>query len=240
LTDGKKDGFMKKLPVTVIILFMAASAVGAQQFAVGGRLGALFGLHGFTGGNFLFFGLEGVPADYSIDTEKSKTNINFAVYGLYAFSDRFALQAELNFMLNQGMKLSGFYEESEDDGFSYNYILTGTYSSLDIPVLINFTVIGRPFLLGLIAGSHFSIPIGKFETSYSRKDHSDAGSFDIDGITLGATGGIFAGFPAGPGNIVADIRFVFDFNELKKIGGMAAEFGRRRGIAATLGYEFVF
>jgi hypothetical protein len=146
-------------------------------------------------------------------------------------------------MIIQGMKFTGFYKESVkgSTGYTYNYIMTGTYSSLDVPVLLNITFINRPFLFGLNAGPHLSLPVGKFETAYKRKDHSESVSYDIDGIMFGATGGFFAGFPAGAGNIVADIRLVFDFNALQlKYGSTTLEFGNRRGVAATVGYELMF
>jgi hypothetical protein len=74
----------------------------------------------------------------------------------------------------------------------------------------------------------------------------DAGSLNLedreaDGITFGAVAGIYAGYPLGPGRLIGDVRFLFDFNPLKsKQGGSSNDFLTRRGLVFALGYEFSF
>ncbi|MDR1862560.1 MAG: PorT family protein [Treponema sp.] len=118
--------------------------------------------------------------------------------------------------------------------------LEGSYSSLDIPVLLRYEFLQQPLMVGLVAGPVLSIPVGDVELSFPSEL---GGSTDVKtkGITFGATAGVFGGYPVGPGKIIADIRFLMDFTPLKiKEGGETIEAIKRRSLNITLGYEFSF
>jgi len=217
---------MKKLLAIVLTLLVGISAVSAQEFTLGVRLGAVFG---FYSSSNEWFG------DYD---EKPKFNFNFAFYGAYALTDRLSLQAELNFMINQGIKYS-FSDEWFDDEFNE---LSFTYSSFDIPILLKFAVAKEPVLIGFLAGPHLSFPLGKLMLSGDLEGSNVIYSqFNIEEITFGLTTGIFAGFPVGPGRITGDLRFLFDFKPVKgNIYGDIENMFTRRGLAFTAGYEISF
>jgi hypothetical protein len=218
---------MKKALIVMLAILMLSTALYAQNagiFAVGIRGGLAFGFHE----------LENDDID-GVDKEPVFLNPNVAVYGAYAFTDNVALQAELNFMINQGLKLK--FSES-GVAFSTEY----TYTSLDIPILLKYSF---DFGLGLLAGPHISIPLGKISTNVSYSMFGYSGSeklnIDPDGVTFGLTGGLFYGFPLGPGRLIGDLRFVFDFMPQKgKYEDRSADILSRRALALTIGYEFSF
>jgi hypothetical protein len=133
-------------------------------------------------------------------------------------------------MINQGAKLS-------ESGFS----MEGTYSSLDIPILLLYSLTDGPVQVGLLGGAHISIPLGDFEIEYSFMGMSESETIGTDGATFGLTAGLFGSMPAGPGSFVGDIRFIFDFNELTvSESGYSMDILSRRGLALTVGYKISF
>jgi len=96
--------------VVLLVFCISAASVFAQhegQFTFGARLGPSFGFN--SSGDIipmlrdeLFYDLGFRPSI----SEGMNVNFNFALYGNYAFTDRLSLQAELNFMINQGYELS--------------------------------------------------------------------------------------------------------------------------------------
>jgi len=225
---------MKKLFAIVLTLLIGFSAVSAQDFTLGGRLGAVFGFHSFSDEFFY--------PDSGLEEEHTKSNFNFAFYGAYALTDRLSLQAELNFMINQGIKFS-FSEEYY--GLEGAYKISITNSSLDIPILLKFAVAKKPVLIGLLAGPHLSFPLGKLILSGDIEDLDmvEYSQYSTNGITFGLSTGLFAGFPVGRGRITGDIRFLFDFTPVNIHDfsyGKNFDTFTRQGVALTAGYEFSF
>jgi len=221
---------MTRKTMLVLLLMPLAAGLYAQeagQWTAGGRLGAAFGLHSSRdlGGHF------DDPGHSTLD--EMIINFSLAVYGVYTFTDRLSLQAELNFMINQGyglrVSVDGVPKHSQDV----------TYSSLDIPLLLRYSFFNSSSVLGLLAGPHISFPIGMVLFSESGNNEEA----DIDTVaTFGITAGVFGGVRAGPGRIVADMRFIFDFNsvEERREGAGGFEFMRRRALLFSLGYEMSF
>ena len=213
---AKGDFLMKKMVVVAMILLVTAAGIHAQQagqWTIGGRLGAAMGLH-----NAGDFDESGVSIDPLF-------NFNFALYANYAFTDRVSFQPEFNFMINQGYQMRIPLVGSMDI----------TYSSLDIPLLLRISLLERPAAMGFLLGPHLSIPLGRGEVSGG----GVSAEFDIDtGITFGITAGIFTGWQAGPGRLIADMRFIFDFNGVEDM--LMDEFIRRRALITTIGYEVSF
>jgi len=212
---------MRKLLVVVLVLWTTAAALFAQdagEFTIGARGGMLFGFHkvGSDLRDYINYNFRENP------TEESLFNPNVAAYGNYAVTDRIAIQGELNFMINQGMKFS-----------AYGNSVEGTGTSLDIPVLVKYTFLTDPARIGILAGPYISIPLGKFKTSgyLSTED-------EPDGFAFGITAGLFAGYPIGPGRLVGDLRFIYDFSAMKIEHDY--EVMERRGLALTAGYEISF
>jgi len=197
-------------------------------WTLGGRLGMAFG---FNSSSDLGSAARDAMAGLGSATDKMKINFNFAVYGNYSFTDRLAIQIELNGMINQGYKL-----ELSAGGVSETVDIS--YSSLDIPILLKYNFIRNLWLLGIQAGPHISIPVGK--TDLSAPDQS--GSIDIStAATFGLTAGLFGGYTVGPGRIIGDLRFIFDFNKVEgEQNGVKQAFILRRALLLTVGYEVSF
>jgi len=209
---------MKKMVVVAMILLVTAAGIHAQQageWTIGGRLGGAMGLH-----NSGDVDMPGIVID-------TRFNFNFALYANYAFSDMVSFQPEFNFMINQGYQIR--FPSSP-------LTMDITYSSLDIPLLLRISLLRPAALWGFLLGPHLSIPLGSAEFSYV-----DGSSADIDidtSITFGVTAGIFGARQAGPGRLIVDMRFIFDFNGVEDAAG--DEFIRRRALVATIGYEISF
>ena len=118
------------------------------------------------------------------------------------------------------------------------------YDSLDIPILLRYGFFNG--LFGVMAGPHISFvpaPISGFANySISFSHGHDRAPPRVDNRRLfGATAGVFGLLPAGPGRIVADLRFVFDFNAIQiQVAGNSYNIMRRRVPIISLGYELSF
>jgi len=206
------------------------SANHAGQFSAGGRLGGALGFsESFPDMENLLRPLFSDPnANISIDPE---LNFNVALYVNYAITNRISIQTELNVMISQGYELIAPRQGLGSDSFDVNY------SSLDIPLLLRFNFLRYQGIFGAMAGPHISIPIGRLEI-YDNRAESYIDELNIDSsLALGVTAGLFAGLQAGPGRVVGDLRFIFDFNSLQAEG---VEFSRRRALALSVGYEISF
>ena len=221
---------IRKIAFMLLVFVPLAAGLYAQeagQWTAGGRLGAAFGLHSSRdmGGHF------DDPGHSTVD--EMRINFIFAGHGAYTFTDRISIQAELNFMVNQGYNL----RVSVDGDLLHSEKVR--YSSLDIPVLLRYNFLNSSSVFGILAGPHISIPIGMVE--FSEGGNSD--EFQIyTAATFGLSAGIFGGFRAGPGRVIGDLRFIFDFNsvEERREGAGGFEFMRRRALLFSLGYEMSF
>jgi len=221
---------MKKTLIVVLILLMASSGLYAQM-SFGGRAGIVFGFN-----NAAELGDLG-KADPDIDvSEKMLLNFNAAVYGAFALSEALSIQAELNFMINQGYKVEGSFVDS---GTTFPVSGEVYYTSLDIPILVKYSFLNDPLLFGAMVGPHISIPLGK-ATVYVPSEGK--GEIELDNFaTFGFTAGVFAGLPIGPGRLVGDLRFIFDFNAAEiDVVFFSMEIMKRRALSLTVGYELSF
>jgi hypothetical protein len=208
------DSSMRRLLST-----SGGSGIGNSHFLIGARLGAGFEIN--TADEDM------VGSGYS-PKEKSNTAFHAALYGAFKFNEKWSIQPEVNFMINNGMEISG-----------QGYTVTIDYTTLDIPVLVRWNFIQSPLLVGVLAGPYISIPIGKLNLSVD----DNGSALDTTGISGGATGGFAVAYKLGPGYITADIRFLHDFASLKVRedfgnGMQDAKIGIRRSINLTVGYEF--
>jgi hypothetical protein len=215
---------MKKVLLALVVLSLIAGAGFAQEagtISAGAKLGGVIGFHSFEKQE-----MEGAATI----TPDSKFNFTFGAFGAYTIIDNLSVQAELNFMISQG-------GEGSASGIDFET----TYNSLDIPVLIKYSFLNDPVIFGAQAGPQLSIPLGKLEGKVSYPGGSKTYKSDSDGITFGAVAGVYVGYPLGPGSIIGDLRFLFDFNALKrKENGKSEDLLTRRGLIFTLGYGFSF
>jgi len=195
-------------------------------------------------------------------THNSEVNFNIALYGNFAFNNFLSLQAELNFMLYQGydMRMTINTEglapspRGFDPGLpnpahrSFNADLS--YFSLDIPLLAKVNLLGgsqNNASFGFLVGPHVSLFLGRAEfweeNAFGVGGERDT-YFDIDNSAVfGLTAGLFCSIPVGPGRVVADFRFVRDFDALKArttTTNNRFDILQRSAIVFSLGYQISF
>jgi len=195
-----------------------ASEIGSSHFLIGARLGPGFGINTAD---------EDMVGTGFTPNEKSNITLNATLYGAFKFNHQWSIQPELNFMINNGMEISG-------QGNKINI----QYPTMDIPLLVRWNFVQSPVLAGVILGPYISLPIGKLNLTVDNK----GSALDMNGYSFGVTGGLTVGYKLGPGHIAADARFMNDFSSLfvrNDFGdGMQdAKIMIRRSINLTLGYE---
>lgn len=196
-----------------------AGEIGNTRILIGARLGPGFEIN--TADEDM------VGTGYS-PNEKSNIAFNAALYGAFKFNTAWLIQPELNFMLNNGMEISG---QGDDYAIAYN--------TLDIPVFVRWNFMQRPVTAGILAGPYISLPLGKLNLTVQ----DEGSALDTTGFTFGIAGGFVIGFKLGPGYIAVDILYMNDFSSLKVRedfgdGMQDANIAIRRSINLTFGYEF--
>jgi hypothetical protein len=214
LVNVKYDAAMRRL-----LGSKETSGIGTTHFLMGGRLGAGFEINTAD---------EDMVGDGYSPKEKSNTAFNGTLYGAVRFNDVWAVQTELNFMLNNGMEISG-----------QGSVVRIDYATIDIPLLVRWHFIQSPVTAGLVLGPYISLPAGRLNLSVDGK----GAALDMNGYTLGIAFGFVLGYKLGPGSLVADVRYLNDFRSLS----VREDFGEgmqdaniciRRSINITAGYEF--
>jgi len=240
---------MKKLVLFTLIFMMAFTVVFSQApgtFTVGARGGLGIGFNDFSSAAKSEFrddwGL-GNNWDRWISME-SLLHPVISAFGFYTFAPNMAVQLEANIMINQGARV--IIHEDVASIMSFGFItaeMTTEYKfvSLDVPVLFRYTFMDAPVSVGLLAGPYLSIPVGKLKTTMTIKGDtgSSSGEVDMEGVGFGAAAGLFVAYPMGPGSIVGDVRFLFDFVH-PKIKGTTDPMWNRRALNITAGYQMTF
>ncbi len=153
------------------------------------------------------------------------------------------VQPEFDMFFNNGLT-----EKFTQD--SYWTSATFSTNSIDIPVLVTYTIpAGKVADFGFGAGPYISIPISLNETAEDSDGTDypyDDYTYFADGVNFGALFDVNCGFKAGPGNIVLDIRYLFDFTNTKghiEYNGSTSDTEDlfiRRTIIIGAGYEIKF
>lgn len=146
----------------------------------------------------------------------------------YKLTEAFTAQLEMMFSLNGGIKVSGL-----------GSTISVTFSSMEIPALLKFSVITNPIDLALFAGAYVSVPISQVivENPYG------AASVNPTGYALGTVVGFEVGVAAGPGKVFVDARYMKDLNTLCikddfGAGEMKQGVMNRATAHVSLGYAF--
>ncbi|MCL2414428.1 MAG: PorT family protein [Bacteroidales bacterium] len=238
---------MKKITTTIFAIALSLGVFAQENngaFSFGARVGMGIGLSEprefrHFAGQMPFNPPAGAISNI---THNSEVNFNIALYGNFAFGNHFSLQPELNFMIYQGYDMRmNFYAFGTGTPPPVNADLT--YNSLDIPLLAKINFLGsRNASFGLLVGPHMSIPLGRAEFWREIDGREFEDKFDIDNsVVFGLTAGLFCRIPVGPGRIVADFRFVHDFEGIKAFGIRDRyEVLRRNALVLSLGYEISF
>ena len=205
--------------IGIVVTALHAHEVGEIDF--GSRIGLMFGLHGESSTFSKNYGL----------ADRRLVNFNLVFFGSYTVIPHLTLQGEFNIMINQGMEWK--YPGGKDKI---------VFTSIDIPVLAKYAFLEDPFIIGAEAGIHFSIPMGTLNYIQSTGSITKISEHDTKGINFGISLGAFGEYRLGPGRIVADMRFIFDFTRLQakfnNLGGNI-DILTRRGFNISVGYSFI-
>jgi hypothetical protein len=230
-------------------LTQGQSFLNTKRFAFGAALGAGFGV----------YSLGDIKNDYSDTSLTSQTAFLISLRGAYNVNSLFAVQTELNVMINNGVTVKGVDDALYRDGYKdeaenvYRPTLEQskinnavTYTSLDIPILARFNF--RPttaLLISALVGPYVSFPMGdlKSESRYPSFPILNGNRADkITNATFGVSAGVTVGYNMGPGYITVDARFLNDFNPITADyqGKSDVEMFTRRVIVVAAGYELWF
>lgn len=229
---------MKKVVIVVLVFLIINTSIFAQQagqFTFGGRVGMGIGISDSLGFGTLVNNNWYSGQNFSVNVDNPEVNFAFALYANFAITERIAIQAEFNFMYDQGYEL--FFSNATG-----SRVVDVDYSSVDIPLLLRFSLVNSPAVFGIQAGPFISIPVGRLEIYEDLEWNFRSDRFRVNSShVFGATAGLFAGIPAGPGRVVGDLRFVYDFDSLEAtVWENNVRFIERRAFVLTVGYEFSF
>lgn len=203
-----------------------SSGVGSQKLSIGIRAGGMFAFS--------------KPHEDMVGTGVNPVVKNSPLFSAsasigYKINDQLKIQTELNLSLNNSMNISGMGVPDT----------TVTYSTVEIPLIISFAAVRHPVVAEVYGGVYISLPVS--DINISMKDFGK-GSIKLKGNTFGFTVGISVSKSLGPGYIVADVRYINDFDSLKIAGEFDTVYGTidlngnkvctRRGVIAALGYTF--
>jgi hypothetical protein len=231
-------------------LIQGQSFLNMKRFTFGATLGAGFGA----------YSLDDIKDDYLEAALTSQTAFLASIHGAYNINPLFAIQAELNIMVNNGVIINGIdnalYQDGvyDDNGIElYDPTWTEseindvfTYTSLDIPILARFNFRPIPTLLiGVLVGPYISLPLGDLKNEFHYPNFSqmnDSRDDKILNVMFGVLAGVKVGYNLGPGYITVDMRFLNDFNPIAADywGERNVKMFTRRVFVLTAGYEFWF
>jgi opacity protein-like surface antigen len=193
----------KKGLMVLVLVAIVAGGVFAQVpgFAVGARA---IGILPFYAPNSDFvYALTGGNSGVSVDF-KGDIGFGFAAQASFNFFSLLGVQAEVIYN-SDNVNVSGSYMGSTQDGGTFKT------TSLLIPVLVRVGLPVGPVHLTAVAGPYYTLVLGDMEV----KDPSGAGIKSDWEASLGAMAGGILGIPIGPGALFADVRYAYDFAEVK-------------------------
>ncbi len=154
-------------------------------------------------------------------------------------SGGFFIRPEAGMLFNNGVG-NGFHFTYEDEtiGISNDSLCEVSVSTIDIPVLFGMeSKVSDVWILDYYMGPYISIPLAGMITSAELTSQLK-GISPIFGGTAGVTGNI----KAGPGFVVLDMRYLFDFSSTKMeaTNGEPVSLYARRNIILNAGYKLAF
>jgi hypothetical protein len=198
---------MKRTVLCLFAVVLLGATLSAQQKSA---------FVGFKGGLGLAFNSFEDTGD--IDIDSTMPFFGGAELG-FGLNSKVAVVVEADFLLNQGGKAEG-----------EGYTMSETFPSLDIPVLVRYTLSKGNTVVALQGGPYLALPF-----ALKAEAGGQSLTIDPDGIVFGVTGGLFLGFPVGKGRLFGDLRLQLDLSDVK-FKDMGA-IGKRRAALVGIGYE---
>lgn len=169
----------------------------------------------------------------------------FAFWGNYSFPSIPALgiQGELGFLFNNGTEITA---ESKTTGASIKVTDKLSYTTLELPILVTYTVNKGGFFEFIPHGGFYlSFPIGKCKQeidtevkafgSSGKDSETTKDKIDSSVIVGMAIGTDFAFNFSKTSALMLNMRYMYDFNELKVDGD---EIARRSAFLFSAGYRY--
>ncbi len=212
---------MKKI-IALAAAIVSSVALASAEIAVGARGIFQIGVGSTISDDFkTFMTSTGADMDSSVGFGGG-----FALFAHIPVAGGLAIQPELGFTHNSiGLDID-VAGQSVDGSLSCN--------TLNIPILIAYDIkAGDGFTISPFVGPQIGIILGdvSFEV-----DGNDAGG-DVDtSVLFGILVGASAAIEAGPGALVADLRYDIGINAIKSVIDM----GTPRGLQLSLGYQLQF
>ncbi len=173
-------------------------------------------------------------------------------YGATAFANiainavpGLAIQPEVSVQLNNGIKTTNTYSSSTYNSTS---TLTGSYTSVDIPLLVTYKINLGKFNVSPLAGIYVSLPVSKFNYSYdstSTSTYFGSSSYSVsydykisNSVIFGGAVGCSASYAITDKiAALADVRYISDFSAIKLADASSSIFTRRQ-LQVSLGAKY--
>ena len=142
---------------------------------------------------------------------------------------------ELGILANNGITTKMKIGENEGK-------TTFSYTSLELPIITSYDVALGPVVLTPYLGPNFSIALGKQKTTQTKNDNKEElpeTEFESP-FSMGLVAGLEIGIPVGPGSVIADLRYINDFMELRPKNAPEGFGATRRALAISAGYKMTF
>ena len=176
---------------------------------------------------------------YGSDDQNLNIVYGFVIAPQITFGDdssRFFIRPEAGMVFNNGVG-NGFRFTYEDEtiGVTGDSECTLAVSTIELPVLLGMeTDFSGAWTMDYYMGPYISIPVSGTITSSTLTS-----GLSFSSPVLGGTAGVSGSVQAGPGNIVFDMRYLFDFASTKMTteSGDSVSVYARRNILLSAGYK---
>lgn len=234
---------MKKIVAAIVSAMFCLGMLSALDISVGARGNVNFGV-----------GSKACGYD-SADKNSGNVGGGFGIYADFGLlklgSGKLGIQPEFDVNFNNGAAVN--YTNSVNTILlksSTAIEVTRSASSIDIPVIVTYNMnLAKSWKFGLGAGIFVSFPFdGKWTstttTTMNGKTSTDPsdGAYKLNGANFGMVFDVNAGYKLGPGFIVADLRYMFDFANTRNLSdnGDPTDLFSRGLLNLGAGYELKF
>jgi hypothetical protein len=223
---------MKKIVFMFITTIICSGMVCALDFTTGARVS---------------LDIAAGTAPYCYTTDEPNIGGGIGVYCNIGFAQAgnciFGIQPEVDMYFNNGLCINGTGTDSKGNSYTEENYISG--NTIDIPLIFTYTLLpGKDIRLGFGTGPYISIPTG-YKSSYTyNEENTTTNEYSATGVNAGEVIDVNCAFKAGIGNIVADLRYLIDFDHTKDTGNDDSTkvyyWYTRRSLNLGAGYEIKF
>ncbi len=233
---------MKKIVSAIVSAMFCLGMLSALDISVGARGNVNFGV-----------GSKACGYD-SADKNSGNVGGGFGIYADFGLvklgGGKLGIQPEFDVNFNNGAAVKYTASSGILNNTSTATEVTRNASSIDIPVIVTYNMnLAKSWKFGLGAGFFVSFPFdGKWTSTTTTTvlgnstTGSSDGTYTLNGANFGMVFDVNAGYKLGPGYIVADLRYMFDFANTKSLSdnGDSTDLFSRGLLNLGAGYELKF